>query len=348
MLGLTPTEEECAAILGAYERLRSANSELYAMFDAEPRTLKPEHEAFLPFKRDHKHFPQTQLIVENLVDLGVVDASGASDQLILEAGSGTGELGLATALRLTSLDHSRYYERQLAELNERAADGAKREKKNVIPIMEPSWKKFLFMCDLMKGLKGKQDRYFCFSDFCCFRIAGDLLELSPQLLCRLARRYSPIKNVAITAEQAKQEGNDISGQEAEQKKVVVIGKHLCGAATDIVLRYDAHAFGIALCCHYKSDGSLYCNPEYLSDLTSRFSISRLHKLTSYQHCFGDKAELTEKQRALKALGYKVRQILDVGRLLYLRTRGYECGLVRYCDESLTGEQWLLWARRDTC
>lgn len=126
--------------------------------------------------------------------------------------------------------------------------------------------------------------------------------------------------------------------------MVVIGKHLCGAATDIVLRYNARAFGIALCCHAKSDGSLYCNPEYLANLTQKVSLRRLHRLTCYQHCFGNSTELTEKQRSLKTLGFKIRQMLDVGRLLYLRGRGYVCGLVRYCGQSLTGEQWLLWAR----
>ena len=117
MLGLGLTEEECAAVLEEYERLRAADPGLYALFDAEPRVLSPAPEAFLPFKRDQKHFPQTQLIVENLVDLGVIDASGAHEQLILEAGSGTGELGLAAALRLTSPEHSRRYEQELAEIN---------------------------------------------------------------------------------------------------------------------------------------------------------------------------------------------------------------------------------------
>lgn len=55
--------------------------------------------------------------MENLVDLGIIDASGCREQLILEAGSGTGELGLAAALRLTSPEHSYHYEQELAEIN---------------------------------------------------------------------------------------------------------------------------------------------------------------------------------------------------------------------------------------
>lgn len=62
-----------------YERLRAADTDLYSMFDAEPRVLPPAGERFLPFKRDQKHFPQTQLIVENLIDLGVIEASDTSD-----------------------------------------------------------------------------------------------------------------------------------------------------------------------------------------------------------------------------------------------------------------------------
>lgn len=86
----------------------------------------------------------------------------------------------------------------MEEVNKQAASETKREKKNVIPVMHPAWKRFLFMCDLKQGLKGKQDRYFCFSDFCCFRLAGDLLELSPAVLDRLAQKHAPTQNVAMT------------------------------------------------------------------------------------------------------------------------------------------------------
>ena len=66
------------------------------------------------------------------------------------------------------------------------------------------------MCDLKQGLKGKQDRYFCFSDFCCFRVAGDLLELSPAVLCGLAKKYTPAQNVAMTVTQARREVDCVS------------------------------------------------------------------------------------------------------------------------------------------
>ena len=70
----------------------------------------------------------------------------------------------------------------------------------------------------------------------------------------------------------------------------------------------------------------------------------LHKIAAYQHSFGQ-GVLSEEQQEKKELGFKCRQIMDVGRILFLQQKGYNVGLIRYCSQEQSGEQWLLWAKK---
>lgn len=135
--------------------------------------------------------------------------------------------------------------------------------------------------------------------------------------------------------------------------LAIIGKHLCGAATDAVLRYDnAERYCIALCCHAKADGELYVNKPFVAEAL-RLSghercdpalvLRQLHRITAYQHCYGA-APLSAGQRASAAAAFQARQILDVGRMLYLRDRGFSAvKIVQYCDRAVSGECWCLTA-----
>lgn len=196
-------------------------------------------------------------------------------------------------------------------------------------------KQNMFLVDLKAGLKSKNDRYFCFTDFHAVRVVGNVLKLSPQVVSKLNQRRSGNCNVNLE-EFLKNEPP--AQQEPAGERTSIVAKHLCGDATDIILQYPATEFGIALCCHSKSLGENYVNKAFIRQFDTR-----LFKVTSWQHCFGG-TELNELQRRQKEAGFKARQILDVGRLLWLRERGYEAGLERFCSDE-SGEQWLLWARK---
>ena len=45
------------------------------------------------------------------------------------------------------------------------------------------------------------------------------------------------------------------------------------------------------------------------------------------------------------LGRKARRVLEEGRAVYLRERGYDVHVVRYCDRSVTGDNLALIAKR---
>lgn len=47
----------------------------------------------------------------------------------------------------------------------------------------------------------------------------------------------------------------------------------------------------------------------------------------------------------EVLGYRTKVMLDVGRLLYLETKGYTCSMVDYVDSSVTKENRLLIAKK---
>jgi hypothetical protein len=155
--------------------------------------------------------------------------------------------------------------------------------------------------------------------------------------------------------------------------VIAITKHLCGGATDSSLMALCHApldefvgaCCLAPCCHQKTKKDQYCNVAFLESMgfcrthvgmhglvhDSDFrifgmliSMSRSTELQGFEYKKSLLLALVGFQRA-KQLGRQCRRLIEEGRMRYLRAHGFDVHLVRYCDESITGDNLAIIARR---
>ena len=82
----------------------------------------------------------------------------------------------------------------------------------------------------------------------------------------------------------------------DKNNIIVIGKHLCGGATDATLNYKVGRIAIALCCHAKSDGEGYINQKIFEQLkVSKQKLNLIHRATSWQFAFKGRNDLSELQ-----------------------------------------------------
>lgn len=154
---------------------------------------------------------------------------------------------------------------------------------------------------------------------------------------------------------------------------VCISKHLCGGATCESLKAVcspplAGAVGaccIAPCCHQKTKKRDYCNAAFLAKhgfgkehvglrggtqdndyrtLLWLIQISKAPNPASWEHRKRVMVEILGVKRC-QNLGVKARRLFEEGRLEYLRTRGFDAKLVRYCDAATTPDNLAIVARR---
>jgi tRNA:m4X modification enzyme len=165
-------------------------------------------------------------------------------------------------------------------------------------------------------------------------------------------------------------------KEAKNGGVIAITKHLCGGATDgsLValcappLDTFVGACCFAPCCHQKTRRHQYCNIPYLESLgfcqthiglrggvqdNDFRSFGMLISMSKHPQSADLEAFEYKKSVLLKTLGMKrarqlgrhTRRILEEGRMRYLREKGFDAHLVRYCDASITGDNLAIIARR---
>ena len=140
--------------------------------------------------------------------------------------------------------------------------------------------------------------------------------------------------------------------ELQGAAVTAVGKHVCGAATDLMLRsvvapkpgpgeeFECRGVGIALCCHHLCTSEDYVNPGWVQRAgLSRAEFRAVCRLSSWANI--DRNARRSRQR----VGLTCKAFLDVGRCLYLRERGFDARLVAYCSADETPENRLLLATR---
>jgi hypothetical protein len=162
-------------------------------------------------------------------------------------------------------------------------------------------------------------------------------------------------------------------KESKNGGVVAITKHLCGGATDgslialcaPPLDKFVGACCLAPCCHQKTKKQQYCNIPFLESqgfckthvgmrggvqdndfriFGMLISISRASDLKEWEYKQSRMLDLFGFKRA-QQLGRQARRLLEEGRMRYLRDRGFDVTLVRYCDASITGDNLAIVARR---
>lgn len=162
---------------------------------------------------------------------------------------------------------------------------------------------------------------------------------------------------------------------------LAIGKHLCGPATDMTLRCCAgdvsstcylRGLSIATCCHHLCQWKHYINRGFF--LSHGMSKDEFHAVTWFTSWAVDAADhasdleesdtkMMEIEKALAAgeaddvlrnmcareravLGFMCKDIIDAGRLMWIRENGLEKSeLVKYVPSNISPENHLLIASR---
>lgn len=148
--------------------------------------------------------------------------------------------------------------------------------------------------------------------------------------------------------------------------LVVISKHLCGAATDLTLaalesfkikRPDSHIqMFVALCCHQRCTHNTFAGQHLFQEplFMTKQEFSRMCGMSSWAVCGWRYAASSENQPKKNvhysgytydectAIGYMCKRILNEGRLKYIRENiGLDCTLVPYIGPEITLENQLL-------
>nr|XP_029709587.1 tRNA:m(4)X modification enzyme TRM13 homolog [Aedes albopictus] len=153
----------------------------------------------------------------------------------------------------------------------------------------------------------------------------------------------------------------------DSRKVVGVGKHLCGGATDLALRclirankdgsggdvLRSEGFVFALCCHHRCDWKTYAGKKFLLRKgISRKEFDLVVKMVSWAVCGtgtsrerrnaeedgeggGIKYAMTRTER--EEVGKKCKRMLDWGRIQYLKENGFDAGLNIYAKPEVTLE-----------
>lgn len=157
----------------------------------------------------------------------------------------------------------------------------------------------------------------------------------------------------------------------KSKRIVGMGKHLCGAATDFAIRCVLHgnenvmkipkteALIIALCCHHRCDWAPFVGKDFFT--RNGFSVKDfiiISKMVGWAICGNGmsrerRKEIEAKQQhdetfvaketndALRQqrrrIGQKCKRLIDFARIEYLQQNGYQCYLKSYVSEDVTLE-----------
>ncbi|KAJ3669313.1 hypothetical protein LUZ60_011263 [Juncus effusus] len=159
------------------------------------------------------------------------------------------------------------------------------------------------------------------------------------------------------------------------------GKHLCGPATDLTInccineknkkekKGQLKGLAIATCCHHLCQWKHYANKEFLSDLGvkkeefhaitwfSSWAIDGDHKennleneenlLETFEMKDQDCEDGIEKiiknmpSKERELIGFMCKEIIDTGRLLFLKLKGFDAKIVNYVSKNVSPENHLL-------
>jgi len=154
------------------------------------------------------------------------------------------------------------------------------------------------------------------------------------------------------------------------QEFVGVTKHMCGLASDLTFYSMLNAkkpvvplgFSIGTCCHHRCTQELYVNQTFLNEvgITNEqkkpfFHISSwgIYRDNFEKRPQGEKEQETVAEQdpfkldsdVKTVLGLQVKRILDIGRVLYLREKGFNCYMVKYCEKVLSPENFVIIGRQ---
>lgn len=132
---------------------------------------------------------------------------------------------------------------------------------------------------------------------------------------------------------------------APKRSTVIVAKHLCGAASDFVLRAIATAATklqppvpvvLGTCCHHKCDWAGFPN-HLLLQQSLRIETERDFRALCRLSSSG--VSVTDASSCVDA-GRRAKDLLDEARASFLRAQGYDESLLIYVDADITPENVL--------
>jgi tRNA:m4X modification enzyme len=147
------------------------------------------------------------------------------------------------------------------------------------------------------------------------------------------------------------------------KCMVGVGKHVCGAATDLALRClvpsassptsatpssgsspTTVAVVIALCCYHRCSWDAYLNQEFVMQAGfSPIEFEQIIKITSWCHI---RASEHTDSMAKARLANLCKRFIDAGRVMYFLQRGFKSTVAPFVDPSLTLENYAFLAHKE--
>eukprot|EP00826_Nyctotherus_ovalis_P039087 TRINITY_DN3725_c0_g1_i2.p1 TRINITY_DN3725_c0_g1~~TRINITY_DN3725_c0_g1_i2.p1 ORF type:complete len:204 (-),score=55.02 TRINITY_DN3725_c0_g1_i2:54-665(-) len=141
-------------------------------------------------------------------------------------------------------------------------------------------------------------------------------------------------------------------------KIVAIAKHLCGGATDICLtsltrddlkNVQPTGVLIAPCCHHSCDLRTYVNVQYLEELgLEKKEAVKLFAATMWANSGAinkkkqeEMSELGVTSKERTCMGFVAKRIINIGRILYMKSKGYDVTLKKYCKLEYSPENLII-------
>lgn len=138
---------------------------------------------------------------------------------------------------------------------------------------------------------------------------------------------------------------------APGKGALMVAKHLCGAGTDYALRsaVSARAAGappvavvLATCCHHRCTWGSYPNRAFLRRLgLGRANFEALCRVASWAVDGKREAEGGAAASTRNEVGRCAKDLLDQGRVEYMRAHGFSANLETYVDGAVSPENVLI-------
>lgn len=223
--------------------------------------------------------------------------------------------------------------------------------------------RYLAKAQLLKHSKEHKDEEIAQRKYLLIDKAGPRMKLDSKIEKDYTESPSALTQLAPKVQRLKTDIKDLILDEVpflkeDNAMVVAVSKHLCGSATDLTLQClknskliaDKRLSGIeiALCCRQLCTYEMYpeVGKQWLLDNginSDGFKI--LTTMTSWAVC-GSRSNrqnepnnhpsnLEEKER--KKVGQMARRIIDHGRLLFLRSWGFNAKLVEYINQDTSLE-----------
>ena len=136
-------------------------------------------------------------------------------------------------------------------------------------------------------------------------------------------------------------------KEPKKYEVVGLAKHLCGGATDLALfslnnstnpNVISKGIVVAPCCYHQCDIKAYVNIKFLLHIGLQPKEMQLLFATGMWGNTKEGVEIKDKLNLSKIVsGIKAKSIINYGRLLYLREKGWQVKLIEYVGRKITPE-----------